>query len=183
MWLLCNCGHMYLRWRCSLFSQSDEEQVCSKLSNYSAILEPCSVQAVSFFMSHPTLDPAPALLCLDVHVHLTFKYWDSELLVFNHGQTQCCSCSIGLQEAYMLLSRTSMNRRDETEWSKDIISIKNDRVLLKLLFYVKYECASLSFIFWSSGSQSKLRSVALSTQFDITKSSIVTIIRHHQPWP
>ncbi len=75
--------------------------------------------------------------------------------------TRCCSCSFGLQAAYMLLSGASVNHRVETEQSLDIISIKYDLVLLKLLFYVTYELASLSLVFLSSGSWSKLHCVAV----------------------
>ncbi len=84
--------------------------------------------------------------------------------------TWCCSCSFGLQEAYMLLSGTSVNHRVQAEQSQDIISIKYDLVLLKLLFHATCEPASLRFIFRSSGSQSKLHSVALNTQLYIIKS-------------
>ncbi len=54
---------------------------------------------------------------------------------------------------------------------KDIISIKYDTVLLELLFYVTCECASLSFVFWSSGSHSKLHSVALMSLSNLQKES------------
>ncbi len=75
--------------------------------------------------------------------------------------TRRCSCSFGLQAAHMLLLGTSVIHRVEAERSKDITSIKYDPVLLKLLFYVTYESASLSAVFRSSGSRSKLHSVAL----------------------
>ncbi len=76
------------------------------------------------------------------------------------AMTRCCSCSFSLQTAYMLLSGTSVNHRVEAVQSEDIISIKYDPVLLKL-FYVTCDRASSSFVCQSSGSRSKLRSVAL----------------------
>ncbi len=72
----------------------------------------------------------------------------------------------------MLLLGTSVIHRVEAEQSKDIISITYGMVLLKMLFYVTYEHASLSFVFRSSGSLSKLCSVALSIIWD-------TIYRYH----
>ncbi len=71
----------------------------------------------------------------------------------------------------MLLSGTSVNHRVETEQSKDIIPIKFDPVLLKLLFYAPHERAS--FCFRSSGSWLKSHSVALNvavTYFRPSKS-------------
>ncbi len=87
------------------------------------------------------------LLCLPA------AFYFSEL---SPATTWCCSCSFSLQEAYTLLSGTSVNHRIEAEQSYNIISIKYNSVLLKSLFYVMYEHASLNFVFWSSGSQSKL---------------------------
>ncbi len=53
-------------------------------------------------------------------------------------------------EACVLLSGTSVSHRVEAELLKDIILIKYDSFLLKLLF-----CAPLSFISRSSGSRSR----------------------------
>ncbi len=83
--------------------------------------------------------------------------------------THCCSCSFGLQAAFMLLSGTSMNRRVKAEQSsdirgktrEDIFSMKYDPVLLKMLFRATYYCASLSFVFRSHRSQSSLHNIAL----------------------
>ncbi len=91
--------------------------------------------------------------------------------------TRCCSCSFGLQAAYMLLSGTSVNHRVEAEQSQDIISIKYDPVLLKLLFYATYEHASLSFVFRSSGSWSKLHKVS-KCSLNISKKNNSKVRRH-----
>ncbi len=68
--------------------------------------------------------------------------------------THCCSCSFGLQAAYMLLSGTSINHRVKTEQlsdirgkPEDVFTIKYDPVLLKLLICATNYHASLSFVF------------------------------------
>ncbi len=58
------------------------------------------------------------------------------------------------------MNPTCCNHRVEADQSLDIIFVKYDPVLLKL-FDATYERASLSFIFRSSESRSKLHNIAL----------------------
>ncbi len=74
--------------------------------------------------------------------------------------THCCSCSFCLQAAYMLLSGTSVNHRVEAEQWQDIISIKYEPFYLNCCLMPCMNTSS-SFVFRSSGSKSKLHSVAL----------------------
>ncbi len=62
--------------------------------------------------------------------------------------TRCCSCSFALQAAHMLLWRTSVN-------------LELRQIFTKIAFLC--HVLTLSFIFQSSGSRSKLHSVALTT--------------------
>ncbi len=115
---------------------------------------------------HILLRKCPLVFPYDVRQLLCLKPFI--LVELSPAATRCCRFS--LQEAYMLLSRTSMNHRVEAEQSQDIISIKYDLVLLKLLFYATYEIKSLSLVFRSSGSWSKLHSAAVRQLPDLSSS-------------
>ncbi len=82
-------------------------------------------------MSSGFLSDVLRLLCLSAAFYL------AEL---SSATTRCCSCSFGLQAAYMLLSGTSVNHRVETEQDRtegkpeEIFSIKFELVSPKLVF-------------------------------------------------